>query len=968
MRRAILAFAASFLLFPAIAAAQQGSAELRGQVVDQQGAVLPGVAIVVRNQETGQFREAVSSADGSFFLTGLVPGFYQVEAELEGFKRSTLRDIRLEVGKTLGIEVRLEIGGLQEPVTVSAESPIVDVSSKEVGGNIANRELIDLPSINRNYIGFIGLLPGVVPNISTESFGSDSISVNGQDPRNNNYALDGANNNDDVIGQRAGTQARTPLESVQEFQVLTNQFDAEFGQTMGAVINAVTKQGTNQFRGSAFGYVQDAGLTAESYFVKKNNLPKPDTTQQQYGGTFGGPVVRDKAHFFFSLERVIIDDGRDINIPARPELNDSTTTQTRVWNTLIRFDHQINANHTWAVRWLREYSPQFNQIITPPAVTLAAAREEDDLDQTVVGTINSVFGANKLNVLRLGFTQEDVAFATAGYNGNGHRQDLLPPLLRFLTFDDQQSTVAQARVNNAYQFEDTFSWFVPDWHGDHDFKAGLQYKYVSADSVADDTLNGMFTFSSNGPYDPNNFRTYPERLTIRVPSGLTTYMKAHFGGVFFQDKWRWNDRLTLSLGARYDLEIIPFQEVDNPEFSDPGDYPVDTNNLSPRVGFSYDLAGDGRSVLRGGYGLFYDKTHFELISAIMTAGVYSTSFNALFPANSADPGPSQGQRPTNPLLANGPTVNRALLEQLYPPGSRVKNTGTVFFDSPDRRLPYTHQFSAGFERQLAPTVSASVDFVHAMGRNMFMSFDENAGLRTTTSRTAPIVRPNRDFVGQVLQRINIGETDYDALMFQLEKRFSRNHSFRAAYTWSNSRGNTSGNGIPQSNFQLLEDMRLDLNEGPTDFDRHHNFVVSGMVLVPKTGGLTVSAVARALSGLPFTIQDTTTDGDRNGLLFDPLPAGEYSGTGSDAITVDNDGGRNGAYGPGFFQLDMRLGYRLRLGGSRTLDLFGEIFNVTNRANFDNPTGDRRLTNFLVLTALRPGGVPTTGQVGVRFAF
>jgi len=968
MRRAILVLAASLLLLPVLAGAQQGSAELRGQVVDQQDAVLPGVAIVVRNQETGQFREAVSSADGSFFLTGLVPGVYQLEAELAGFKRTTLRDIRLEVGKTLGIDVRLEIGGLQEAVTVSAETPVIDVSSKEVGGNITNRELIDLPSINRNYIGFIGLLPGIVPNISTESFGSDSISVNGQDPRNNNYALDGANNNDDVIGQRAGTQARTPLESIQEFQVLTNQFDAEFGQTMGAVINAVTKQGTNQFRGSAFGYVQDAGLTAESYFVKKNSLPKPDTTQQQYGGTIGGPVVRDKAHFFFSLERVIIDDGRDINIPARPDLNDSTTTQTRVWNTLIRFDHQINANHTWAVRWLREYSPQFNQIITPPAVTLAAAREEDDLDQTVVGTINSVFGTNRLNVLRLGFTQEDVAFATAGYNGNGNRQDLLPPMLSFLTFNDQQSTVAQARVNNAYQLEDTFSWFVPGWHGDHDFKGGLQYKYVSADSVTDDNLNGTFTLPTNGPYDPNNFRTYPERLSIRVPSGLTSYMKAHFIGAFFQDKWRWNDRLTMSLGARYDLEIIPFKEVDNPEFSDPGDYPVDTNNLSPRIGFSYDLAGNGRSVVRGGYGLFYDKTHFELISAIMTAGVYSTSFTALFPANSADPGPSQGQRPTNPLLANGPTVNRALLEQLYPPGSRVKNTGTVFFDSPDRRLPYTHQFSAGFERQLAATVSASVDFVHAMGRDLFMSFDENAGLRTTTSRTAPIVRPNRDFVGQVLQRLNLGETDYDALMLQLEKRFSQNYSFRASYTYSNSRGNTSGNGIPQSNFQLLEDMRLDLNEGPTDFDRPHNFVVSGMVLVPKTGGLTVSAVARALSGVPFTIQDTTTDPDRNGLLFDPLPAGEYSGTGSDSITVDNEGGRNGAYGPGFFQLDMRFGYRLRLGGSRTLDLLGEIFNLTNRANFDNPTGDRRLTNFLVLTALRPGGVPRTGQVGVRFAF
>lgn len=966
MRRG-LAFALAALLASASSAfAQQGTGELRGQVVDQQGGVLPGVAVVARNQETGLYRETVSSGDGTFFMSGMTPGIYRVEAELQGFRRALLQDVRIEVGRTASIEVKLEVGAVAEAVTVQGEAPVVDVTSKEVGGNITSRELIDLPSVNRNYIGFIGLLPGIVPNISTESFGSDSINVNGQDSRNNNYALDGASNNDDVIGQRAGTQARTPLESIQEFQVLTNQFDAEFGRTTGAVINAVTKQGTNQFRGSAFGYFQDAKLTAESYFVKKNNLDKPQTKQWQTGGTLGGPVVRDKAHFFFSLERVIIDDDRAINIPARPELNEPATTQTRVWNTLVRFDHQINANHTWAVRWLREYSPQYNQIIG--TVTLAAAREEDDLDQTVVGTLNSVFGTSKVNTLRLGFTQEDVAFATAGYNENGHRQDLLPPTLTYLTYTDQQNATAQARVNNSYQLEDTFSVFVPDWHGQHEFKAGVQYQFVSADSVADDNLNGTFTFSTNGPYDPNNFRTYPERLSIRVPSGLKNYMKAHFIGGFVQDKWRVNNQLTLSLGARYDLEIVPVKELDNPDFSNPNDYPVDKNNVSPRVGFSCDLFGKSRSVLRGGYGLFYDKTHFELISAILTSGVYSTSFTALFPANAADPGPSQGLRPTNPLLANGPEVNRTLLEQLYPPGSRVKNTGTVFFDSPDRRLPYTHQVTVGFEQQLGSLVSVSADYLHAFGRDQFMSNDLNAGLRVSTSRTATIVRPDPNFVGQVLQRINAGRTDYDALMMQVEKRFSHNYSVRASYTLSYSRGNTSGNGIPQSIFQLLDDMRLKDNEGPTDFDRRHNFVVSGMVLVPKTKGLTFSWVARALSGTPFTVSDSSTDPDRNGILTDPLAAGDYSGTGSDAITVKSEGGRNGAYGPKFFQLDARFGYRIALGQRRTLDLFGEVFNLTDRANFDNPTGDRRLTTFLLLTALRPGGIPRTGQIGVRLGF
>jgi hypothetical protein len=223
------------------------------------------------------------------------------------------------------------------------------------------------------------------------------------------------------------------------------------------------------------------------------------------------------------------------------------------------------------------------------------------------------------------------------------------------------------------------------------------------------------------------------------------------------------------------------------------------------------------------------------------------------------------------------------------------------------------------------------------------------------------------FVAGVNQRINLGESNYDALQVQLEKRWSHDYSYRVGYTLAYSRGNTSGDGIPGSNFQLLDDMRLDLNEGPTNFDRRHNLVVSGMIRVPRTGGLTVSGVARALSGLPFTLIDAS-DLDRNGILFDPLASGTYEGTGSDAYQTDFDGKRNGAVGPGFFQLDLRLGYRFGLGGDKLLDTFVDVFNITNRANFATPTGDQFSTNFLRLTALRAGAVPTTMQIGARFAF
>lgn len=956
----------------------QGLSDMRGTVVDSSSGALPGVQIVITNQASGTYREVTSNTDGSWYVPGLTPGAYQVSAELTGFKRFLRRDLTVVVGTTTTVPISLELGALEETITVTSEAPLIDVTSKQIGGNLAATDLTQLPSISRNWLGFAALLPGVVPSPNLASWGSETISANGVDTRNNSFLIDGAWDNDDYLGQNNGGQVRVPIEGVQESQILIGQYDAEFGRTSGAIVNAVTKSGTNQLHGAAFMFYTNKAMRAEDYFVNQNNLEEPDPTKQEWGGALGGPILKDKAHFFGNLERVSINEGRTIQIPPRPDLNWATVTEVRAWNALLRADHQINSNHSWSVRWLGEWSPQTGQT-NNLAVTPAGRQREWDLDQHSNVSINSVLGRNVVNQFRFGWTREDDRFAqndfsacpSGGFNAcseqNLREQQNVGASLSYLTYLDGPRNVGTHWITNSPEVSETLSWFMPDKKGDHDLKFGAKYYFTEWRFQNHAQINGQFVIPSNGPFNPADPRTYPERLTIQVPADFRVFMKQRAWAFFAQDKWRLNNNLTFNLGLRYDLEYTPYDVSANPYFANGQDYPLDKNNLSPRVGatFTWD---EGRSLLRSGYGLFYDKVNFGMVQDFVRSGINSQSFVAQFPADRIDPGPRAGQFPTDPMLVNGPVVNRALLNQLFPAGSTPRNTGVVWLDRPDRYMPYIQQVSLGYQRQLGSRMSIAADYVHTYGRSLFMVEDLNAGLRANTTAGGVIARPNSQFVTSVNTRSNVGSYDYDGLNVQLEKRESNGWSGRVSYTLSYSRGNTNGEFTAPINFQLLDDLNLDANQGPTDRDRRHNLVISGRGEIPKTKGLTLSGTLRMLSGLPFTILSTASDPDRNGILFDPLPAGEYSGTGANAITVTSDGGRNGAYGPGFIQFDTRFGWRFRAGAGRTLDLSLDLINITNRANFLNPSGDQRLTNFLLLTALSGGGQPRQAQIGVRLGF
>ena len=256
----------------------------------------------------------------------------------------------------------------------------------------------------------------------------------------------------------------------------------------------------------------------------------------------------------------------------------------------------------------------------------------------------------------------------------------------------------------------------------------------------------------------------------------------------------------------------------------------------------------------------------------------------------------------------------------------------------------------------------------------------NPGLKADTSRTGTIVRTDLlglasqlgipAFASSVNSRFDYsGRTKYDGLNLSLDRRFAGFWSGRVAYTLGYARGNNSGAPNAVNNFQVLAERHLDLNYGPLDTDRRHNVTVSGSISGAHLHGVTLSAVYRIMTGRPFTITDSTVDADRNGIAFDPLPAGSYSGTGANALTIKDSGGRNGAYGPNYAQLDTRFGYRLKMGAARTVDLFAEVFNLTNRSNFANPSGDRRLpATFLIPTGFFGGNFPRQLQIGARLGF
>jgi len=975
---------AFFLLvagFSTVAGAQQGTSNIQGRALDGQGGALPGVVVVVTHEGTALSRETQTGPDGAYSVTNLVAGPYRVSAELTGFRKLNLEHIVLTAGLTVTQDLGLQIGALEETLTVTGQSPQVDTTSSAVATNINFQQVQALPSISHNLMGALSLVPGAV-YVPGYKPSVEAISVNGN-VAGQHYYLDGGSNFSMVFTGSVGTRVMVPTDVIQEVVVFANQVPAEYGGRNGAVANVVTRQGTNSFQGTLQGYFNNQSLTAKDAVAVANNGVEPDIKRYSSGFTLGGPIVRSKLFFFGAYEYTFLGRSNTVAYPTSPQWSYSSQALTKGSNTFARVDHQLGNNNTYSARFIMRNSGcqgdpgcragGAGTALPTGGSTVESLTDEWEIDTNLIANFNRVIGPTKLNTITFSFPRQSISTGPPADQPNAQTVCMAcaDPTLRYLSYEIQSPYFAHTRWEPQYRLEEAFSWFVG---GKHNLKFGGLYNYGNHLRIDHEAENGIFAFPSNNAFNPNNPSTYPERLLIRNGQQQSNPIM-HVWAAYAQDKWQPTDNLTLNLGLRYDLVYAPTPNEFNPLFDDRSKYPIDTKNFGPHLGFAYGTS-SRKAVIRGGYVRLFNAPVFSgQMDNYWRQGLYGTGYIMNFPTNTVDPGPAAGRLPTNPFLLtygpNGPVVNRALLNQLFPLGSLQQNLTTVYIDHPDRNLPVADQYTIGYQRELGPLMSASVDYIHIAGTKDLTQYDLNPGIKPNTSRTAPITRVDilgiaedlgvAPFTGSVFTSLSTGDDSYDGLNLSFDKRMSNGWASRVSYVRARCL-DTSGS----DQFQVLEVQHI--TEAPCAADRSNIFNLSGALEVPNTGGMLVTGSYRVMSGTPLNVFNSNVDTDRNGILVDPLPAGTYSGVGPSPMTVSSDGNFRGARGPGFQELDLRVGYRFALPKSRTLEIAADTFNVTNHANYSNPTSDLRQPTFLLLNTILPGGFPRSVQVSGKVRF
>jgi len=970
----LLAVIVCTLAVASVPAFAQQRASVSGKVLDPEGLALPGATVTVVEQNTGFSRTVVTEGTGAFAVPNLNPGIYTVDVEMGGFGSVKRTDLELTAGTELTLEMKLQLAGVQEDITVAAEAPLVERSSNKIGGSLSGKEIDQVPSNFRNFTALTQLIPGMTPNPAASSFEGGQVVANGTPSQGNLYLLDGMYNNDDRLGGSQGTQVRVVLDNIEEYQVLSNQYSAEYGGGAGAIINMVTRGGTNRFSGRAYTYFRDERFNSRGHFLPDGE-PKPDERTLQAGFALGGPIIKDRAHFYFTVERdeEEIAGAKRFPAAAAPLARDFVGAFTvDAMNYFGRGDLQINEKNFFSMRWVLETAQSQGEGFNANTQTVDAQQWENDWDQLFSATYTTVLSDRASNVIRVGRIGEELATgAQAFFNDN----------IEFIGFDGRDPfSIGQSNVHPSYTtgtggsmvrtvirtyvFDNSFSYFVPSlFGGEHTLKmgAGFSLNQMPPRTTVD---SGTFQFRGDAPYNPNDPSTFPFQFDITVgPPGVNGYdviSKDRKAYAFFEDKWRISNTFTLNLGLRYDNQRQT---------------PASKDDFAPRMGVVWDVTGKGHTIVRAGVGKFYsyppvvlDLTHQQsgVRTKFPTLTITDANSPVLRPALIAD---SQGNVGVATVSAAGQAELNRLRDQILAGATFNRNPR---IDSPDRQMPYAWAWSAGISHQLFNVAAIAVDYVGNASRDQLGVVDINEpvnGVRPginvfdPTGVLIPAEARGTNFA-RVLQTQS-GEQfngSYHSLQVSLNKRMSRRWSGRLAYTLQKS--TYVGLGNPDARRVWL-DNDIAADDGRFQFDRRQ--VLAASATVNPFSTFTIAGVLSKITGAPIN-ETVGTDVNRDGDNNDRPIKGIDDLTLPIRSKLDSQGRAviNGLEGPGSFLVDMSFRYAVPLTrGFKGLDLYYDIFNVLNRENLVAPTGNRRSANFMISTSAQ---FARQMQFGVRVRF
>lgn len=892
------------------AAAQLPTSTLNGTVTDPQGAAVANAKVSIVNQATGVVRDTTSDAQGFYTFANVDPGDYTVRVESPSFAKTEVKDVRLEVGRASTRDVKLAVARAGEVVTVQGGEVQLDTTESEVQGQVTASTIGNIPLNGRNFLELAFLIPGNRPATNFDPTKTNTLEVSsaGSFGRGGNITVDGGDNNDEVVG---GTLMNFPQDSIEEFQIATNKFTSEVGRSGSSIINIVTKSGTNAYHGSGFIFFRHKALQAKPALSR--DLPAPHFAREQFGGSVGGPIKRDRAWWFVSSE--YRNQGHAVPVGERDFAADSivsTSAPAFVHDYLLsaRTDFKLTEKDSLFVRYSFNRSKDIdNGSLREPLGSAANRQSSFNRFNSPLANWTRVISPHLVNSLIFhadwflnsipAFSPDDPVTNPSGLAAGNE--------VRFPSLQDGANfRIPQSTKFNRYQIRDTLSWVA----GSHTLRFGGEYQHLNTFALFDLFGSGtIFTTQDFATQDLNGDGVIDDQdIPIAValksaapsrPPIVPFYPNSYFGA-YVQDDWKARPNLTLNLGLRWETDDVLGQAsnlhrcasltttdntcdfVENVLGNHPG---RDYREFGPRVGFVWDPVKRGQTVVRGGYGIYYDRvvTEVPLLEALLNGRILPL---AAFDGSTCDmPNPpidpstglpiphhsgaicgvagSPGNQPT--FDAGTPTL--ATTPGPFSGGSAVFGIGINHIAN-NVKHPYVQQFTFGVQQQLGDKWTISADALHDFGQKSILG----RLLRSTTS-TSPFIKctngvdpctitdPLTGRSDQVTEIQSVAESWYDALLVSLQKRPTGGPNFRwgfnANYTLSKTLDFSNDDQIPfngaEDQVNLVEhvnNLRLEKSFSPTD--ERHRFVFYGVFDVPWR--LTISPIWTYSSHVPMDSQ------------------------------------------------------------------------------------------------------------------